>query len=59
MFISLFTKFSEIEPSMNHMGNKQKHALRLFRRIAYTAVLSWTCDGVQHLTVPFLLTRVA
>ena len=59
MFISLFTKVFENEPSMNHMETKRKHAVRRFRRTSYTEVLSWTCDGVQHLTVPFLVTPVA
>jgi len=59
MFIPLFKKFSEIEPSMNHMENKRKHAVRRFRRTAYTEALSWTCNGVQHLTVPFFVTPVA
>jgi len=43
MFISLCTKFSEIEPSRYHKENKRKHAVRRFRRTAYTEVLSWTC----------------
>ena len=59
MFISLCTKFSEIEPSRYHKEKKRKHAVRRFRRTAYTEVLSWTCDGVQHLTVPFFVTPVA
>ena len=59
MFVSLFTKFSESEPSMNHMEIKRKHAVRWFRRTACTEVLSGTCDGVQHLTVSFFVTPVA